>query len=118
MKELLLKRVENIVAISTLFSKVIYCRCLYTRDRVDLMCKYEACSFQPGTHTPPKCPIGTFSNAVQLTDSSNCTQCTAGSYCTTVWLTDVEGNCTAGYYCPTGLWQIIPFTQSCKLRSR
>ncbi|XP_062603182.1 uncharacterized protein LOC134264959 [Saccostrea cucullata] len=55
-----------------------------------------------GTHTPIKCPSGTFSNTTRLNSSSECTNCTAGYYCQQAGLTTEEGNCTQGYYCPTG----------------
>lgn len=55
----------------------------------------------PGTHTPVKCPSGTFSNTTRLTSSGECTNCTAGFYCQQAGLTTEEGNCTQGYYCPT-----------------
>ena len=55
-----------------------------------------------GTHTPPKCPSGTFSNSTGLSNETECTICTAGYYCTTSGITDVQGPCTAGYYCPEG----------------
>ena len=55
-----------------------------------------------GTHTPIECPTGTFSNLTGLSNSTECTPCTAGSYCFANGLTDVEGPCTQGYYCPEG----------------
>lgn len=56
-----------------------------------------------GSHTPTRCPAGTFSNTTGLTAVEECTNCTKGSYCQSTGLTDVEGNCTQGYYCPEGM---------------
>ena len=58
--------------------------------------------FITGTHTPPKCPSGTFSNSTGLSNETECTICTAGYFCTTSGITEVQGPCTAGYYCPEG----------------
>jgi hypothetical protein len=57
---------------------------------------------EQGTHHPKPCPAGTFSNATMGKASSDCTQCTSGSYCETEGLTKPTGYCEAGYYCPRG----------------
>lgn len=55
-----------------------------------------------GTGDPIQCPPGTFSGNTGRWLPSDCTSCTAGSYCSQPALTAVEGPCTVGYYCPTG----------------
>ena len=55
-----------------------------------------------GTINPVSCPPGTFSSATGLTDASNCTLCSAGSYCASAGLTAPTGLCAAGYYCMRG----------------
>ena len=55
-----------------------------------------------GTEDPVPCPAGTYGAAVRLKAESECTQCTAGYYCTTPGLLAVEGQCEEGYYCETG----------------
>ena len=62
---------------------------------------FKSCTFS-GTHTPTKCPAGTFSNQTGLANSSQCTPCTAGYYCNINGLRDVQGPCSPGYYCPEG----------------
>lgn len=60
-------------------------------------------SFCPrGSPSPQPCPQGSYSNSSQLTASSECTNCTKGSFCQQTGLTSPEGLCTQGYYCPTG----------------
>lgn len=44
-----------------------------------------------GTASPTACPPGTYGAATGLRNVSECTQCTAGSYCTTPGLTATEG---------------------------
>ena len=48
------------------------------------------------------CPVGTFNSGTGLSDSSQCTSCTVGSYCLLKGLTAVSGTCTNGYECPVG----------------
>lgn len=55
-----------------------------------------------GTAYPYPCPAGTFTASEQLTQASECTSCTAGSYCLTRGLTAVTGLCDEGYFCPAG----------------
>lgn len=55
-----------------------------------------------GTAEPEFCPVGTFSNQLNLGASSDCESCTPGSYCSTNGLTSVSGSCSAGYYCGGG----------------
>ncbi len=57
---------------------------------------------EQGEHHPKPCPPGTFLNVTMGKASSDCTQCTAGSYCETEGLTKPTGYCEAGYYCPRG----------------
>ena len=40
-----------------------------------------------------------FPSCKGLTDSSECQNCDAGSYCSSTGLTAVSGDCAAGYYC-------------------
>ena len=51
---------------------------------------------------PQKCPAGTYSSNVRLTAETECTNCTAGSYCGDLNMTSPSGLCEAGYYCPVG----------------
>ena len=61
-----------------------------------------------GSHTPIRCPSGTWSNSTGLWDELNCTDCPAGWYCQQTGLTDPEDPCLQGYYCPTGkIYRII-----------
>lgn len=48
------------------------------------------------------CPVGTFGARNQLTNVSECTLCTGGSYCNQENLTAPAGPCQAGYYCWSG----------------
>ncbi|CAM9865459.1 unnamed protein product, partial [Choristocarpus tenellus] len=68
---------------------------------------FEECS--QGNYCPegtdvsvPKCPAGMFSPSNSLLLLSQCTNCTAGSYCPTLGLTRPNGTCSEGYYCPSG----------------
>lgn len=45
---------------------------------------------------------GTYSAQMGLGYESECTPCTAGSYCAQTGLTAVEADCAQGYYCPSG----------------
>ncbi|EDO40915.1 predicted protein, partial [Nematostella vectensis] len=54
------------------------------------------------TEMPKLCPRGTFSNNTGLWSDSQCTICTAGSYCGSQGLTEPSGLCRAGFYCPEG----------------
>ncbi|ETO67181.1 hypothetical protein F444_15794 [Phytophthora nicotianae P1976] len=49
---------------------------------------------------PVPCPIGTFSNAIRLTNVTECQNCTAGSFCATLGLVQPTGLCAAGSFCP------------------
>lgn len=46
--------------------------------------------------------LGTYSTQTSLESASDCTDCTAGSYCGDPGLTAPDGTCDAGYYCPPG----------------
>ncbi|XP_058655214.1 SCO-spondin isoform X4 [Onychostoma macrolepis] len=48
------------------------------------------------------CPKGTFSNQRQLSDISQCQNCTPGFYCSEPGLTTVSGPCLPGFYCSEG----------------
>lgn len=52
-----------------------------------------------GTATPENCPAGTFSNALQLRSSLECTNCTPGMFCNVSGLTTPSGPCHPRYYC-------------------
>ena len=47
------------------------------------------------------CPTGTFNGLTSRTRVSDCSDCTAGSYCEQPGLSSPSGNCAAGFYCPT-----------------
>ena len=55
-----------------------------------------------GSPLPLLCPRGTFSNTTRLSDVSQCTNCTAGSFCMEDGLTSPSGLCRKGFYCPKG----------------
>ena len=57
---------------------------------------------EEGTADPTACPTGTFGSTTGLRNATECTPCTAGSYCTTPGLLTVEGPCEAGYFCVEG----------------
>ncbi|RUS80922.1 hypothetical protein EGW08_011303, partial [Elysia chlorotica] len=48
------------------------------------------------------CPAGTFGPDEYYSDISNCTECTAGSYCERDGLSAPTGECWAGFYCTGG----------------
>lgn len=56
----------------------------------------------PVTASPFPCPLGTFSNTVQLTNVSQCQSCTPGSYCAEFNLTSPTGDCDGGFVCTGG----------------
>ena len=64
--------------------------------------KLATMSVLSGTHTPARCPAGTYSNGTGLVAEYQCTNCTAGYYCQNTGLTSEQGLCQAGYYCPQG----------------
>ena len=64
--------------------------------------KLATMSVLTGTHTPARCPAGTYSNGTGLVAEYQCTNCTAGYYCQNTGLTSEQGLCQAGYYCPQG----------------
>lgn len=47
------------------------------------------------------CPAGKYSAATNLTSSSGCTQCPAGSFCVSA-STSITGSCAAGFFCLPG----------------
>uniref|UniRef100_A0A7S3JP84 Chitin-binding type-2 domain-containing protein n=1 Tax=Aureoumbra lagunensis TaxID=44058 RepID=A0A7S3JP84_9STRA len=66
-------------------------------------------SCDPGYYCPPgtvysnqyACPLGTYSDATNLTSSSECSDCPAGRLCTsTATTSSTISSCPAGYYCP------------------
>eukprot|EP00658_Telonema_sp_P-2_P016371 TRINITY_DN16352_c0_g1_i10.p1 TRINITY_DN16352_c0_g1~~TRINITY_DN16352_c0_g1_i10.p1 ORF type:complete len:576 (-),score=150.42 TRINITY_DN16352_c0_g1_i10:23-1750(-) len=52
--------------------------------------------------TQAPCPVGSFSNITLLTASTDCWDCTPGSYCMLPGRTTVTGICEAGFYCARG----------------
>ena len=54
------------------------------------------------------CPVGTFSDATGLGNSSQCTACSAGYYCPMSSLTSPFANCSAGYFCRAGATSASP----------
>ncbi|XP_049323141.1 zonadhesin isoform X1 [Astyanax mexicanus] len=60
---------------------------------------------RPGFYCPAgaanqqPCPAGTYSNQSGLTESSECTQCSPGSYCSGTGNTSPSGPCSAGFLC-------------------
>nr|CEL64355.1 TPA: GCC2 and GCC3 domain-containing protein [Neospora caninum Liverpool] len=63
-----------------------------------------------GTHTPAKCPVGTFSASTHATDASWCQLCPPGHFCDTEGLRAPAGDCQAGYFCLQGASQADPPT--------
>ena len=55
-----------------------------------------------GSHTPTRCPPGTFSPQIGNTNISDCLSCLPGSFCFSNGLSAVSGPCDAGYYCSRG----------------
>ena len=55
-----------------------------------------------GTHTPVKCPEGTFSAATGNTNILDCTLCSEGMYCEGDGLLAPTGNCASGFQCRRG----------------
>ena len=66
-----------------------------------------------GTHTPDKCPVGTFSNSTGQDDESKCLLCTAGYYCPTTGLVEPYDKCDGGYFCPKGQHESRPSDYMC-----
>ncbi|OAF70389.1 hypothetical protein A3Q56_01861 [Intoshia linei] len=66
-----------------------------------------------GTETPVDCPIGTFSNSLNLVDSTECTPCLLGMYCATAGLILPTGKCDSGFFCQTGSKIKNPSTSKC-----
>ncbi|CAG9331890.1 unnamed protein product [Blepharisma stoltei] len=59
-----------------------------------------------GSAGPIACPSGYMRSSQLGTQSSDCTQCTQGYYCTNVNSTTTTDQCDAGYYCFAGSrWQ-------------
>ena len=48
------------------------------------------------------CPVGTYSNTTGLYQSSQCSVCDGGMYCTHLNATAVTGRCYPGYFCTSG----------------
>lgn len=57
-----------------------------------------------GFGSPFPCPAGTFTDATNLVEASQCTACPAGSVCEEGTGTGVKEKlkCAAGHYCPEG----------------
>lgn len=70
----------------------------------------------PGCYCPPgtasttahPCPAGTWSPLSNLSDSSQCTVCSAGYVCNG-GLSTMTTKCTPGYYCPQGTYTFDQF---------
>lgn len=61
-----------------------------------------------------KIPVtGTYSNATNLQNVSDCSPCPGGQYCETDGLTTPTGLCGEGYYCPEGSIYKEPATSFC-----
>lgn len=58
------------------------------------------------------CPSGTYGSRQYLQSVSDCTACTAGSYCSSTALTAPQGQCGAGYFCPVGSTSSLGATSS------
>lgn len=56
---------------------------------------------------------GTYSNATNLQNVSDCSPCPGGQYCETDGLTTPTGLCGEGYYCPEGSIYKEPATSFC-----
>ncbi|PFH31737.1 GCC2 and GCC3 domain-containing protein [Besnoitia besnoiti] len=63
---------------------------------------------EQGTHTPEKCPSGTFSSATHATDVSWCSPCSPGHFCDDAGLQTPKGECEAGYFCLQGAMEARP----------
>lgn len=63
-----------------------------------------------GTIIPALCPIGTYSNELNLPDSRSCTKCPTGYYCGSKGMTAVTtaDYCDAGFYCVEGAYRPDP----------
>ena len=59
----------------------------------------------PGStgYTPEACPIGTYSNSMNLTDETDCSPCPPGQYCSMPASTSPGGSCDVGFYCTSGV---------------
>lgn len=66
-----------------------------------------------GSSVGINCPAGTFSISKKLSQSSECTSCTQGSYCELTGLTSVTAQCSEGYYCPPGQSVAAPASYIC-----
>ena len=60
------------------------------------------CPEGTGISTSFPCPAGSYFASTRNEAASNCTACTAGSYCETPGLDAVTGPCAAGHYCTGG----------------
>ena len=60
-----------------------------------------------GYNTLP-CPSGTFGSRMGLSDITQCTNCTAGSYCQGTGLINPTGPCDPGYWCFSGVDKKTP----------
>ena len=54
------------------------------------------------------CPLGTYSNSLNLKEERECTPCDPGKFCGTLNSTAVSGDCDAGYYCILGSHTATP----------
>ena len=56
---------------------------------------------------------GTYSNSTGLKAADECTDCTAGMYCSRTGLIEPVGECGPGFYCPTGTVDEQPAATIC-----
>ena len=55
-------------------------------------------------------PTGTYGDRTGLTNSSECTFCSGGSYCDAAGLSTPKGVCDPGHYCVSGVSSATPFS--------
>lgn len=55
-----------------------------------------------GSYEALPCPLGTYSNVTGASDTSDCTTCDPGYYCSSVAGGEPTGPCAAGFYCEGG----------------
>lgn len=68
----------------------------------------------PGTSqiSQTNCGTGRFSDLFRLKSNDECQLCISGAYCTSLGLTDIQGQCSSGYFCWLGSTSATPATLS------
>eukprot|EP01135_Chromosphaera_perkinsii_P006890 Nk52_evm45s621 gene=Nk52_evmTU45s621 len=61
--------------------------------------KGHYCPAGTKTATQFPCPIGTYSNSLNLAKEADCTNCPAGKFCSVAGKDAPSGDCAPGYYC-------------------